>query len=515
MTTTRGPLSAVPDALGGLDRAAVSEAARSATLAQNRAGAMRLEAACALVEHFRRDAEAREGSPADSDSDSDSGAGARRSRRGYARLDPQARARDHLVAACQLTCWHAARLVTAGVQVHTRLPRLRAVVGRGEVPEALAVDLACRLAEVPDAIVGDVEDEVTARIAEDLSGGDRPGRGAVESMIADAVARCDPDAARAATEAAVRARAVRFRRARAGMTTLWAVLPAEDAELLRLRIETDAATAAADGRRGGIDQLRADALVALAVYAATGAGAGAGAGGGGEVVEGIELGEVRAGADLPRPGLANAAAAGQPIRISVIAAAAQGLANRVEFVHGTYSGYEWLCRELLAGEQARVRFEVLDPAPGAMDGPEHALRYVITPAMAERIRLRDGTCRHPGCAVRAEDCDIDHVIAFNRREPQLGGPTMEWNLVCLCRKHHREKTFGTNSYRTGPLGELIIATDTGHEHRTRPTGPLARARDAILERHLDAWVDQHIGADGYLRNPPGAARNDWRRNRPA
>ena len=109
------------------------------------------------------------------------------------------------------------------------------------------------------------------------------------------------------------------------------------------------------------------------------------------------------------------------------------------------------------------------------DSPDHALRYLITPAMAERIRLRDGTCRHPGCSVPAKDCDVDHVIAFNKGDPELGGPTLEWNLVCLCRKHHREKTFGTNTYRTGPLGELIICTDTGHEHRTRPKGPLARA----------------------------------------
>ena len=284
------------------------------------------------------------------------------------------------------------------------------------------------------------------------------------------------------------------------MSTLWAKLPAAEAELLRARIETDATTASRDGLAGTMDQLRADALSSLAVYAPAGRTAGTTDT---SESEGFELGDVMAGADLPRPTLGNAASAGQPIRISVIAAASRGLPNRVEFVHGTYSSFEWLCRELLEGDEASVRFEVLDPAPGVLDSPEHALRYVITPAMAERIRLRDGTCRYPGCSVAAGDCDVDHVIAFNKTDPELGGPTTEWNLVCLCRKHHREKTFGTNAFRTGSLGELIITTDTGHEHRTHPSGPLARARDDIREREWNAYVDRLIGDDGMLRNPPG------------
>ena len=105
----------------------------------------------------------------------------------------------------------------------------------------------------------------------------------------------------------------------------------------------------------------------------------------------------------------------------------------------------------------------------------------------------------------ARDCDVDHVIAFDRDHPELGGPTMEWNLMCLCRKHHREKTFGTNAYRPGPLGEFIISTDTGHQHRTRPRGPLARARDGIRERAWGTYVDRLMSPDGYIANPPGAS----------
>ncbi|MET3860732.1 hypothetical protein ABIE38_001654 [Dietzia sp. 2505] len=510
MVTTR-ELFAVPEPLGMVDAEAVSEAARAATLAQNRAGATRLAAAHVLVEQFARSERAR----ADEEAD-----GSRRP--AYARLDPQARARDHLVAACQLTCWHAARLVTAGTQIHRRLPRLRSTVDRGLTPEQLAIDIACRLAEVPDAIVSDVEDEVVARVMEDLDGGDRPSRVAVDSLIDDAVERHDPAAAEDAAAAAAATRSVRFLGARNGMATMWARLSAADAELLRRRIDTDASAASADGLDRPMDQLRADALAALAVYpsddgrsaADTGSAAAPESVHDGIEHDGIELGDVRVGADLPRPTLGNAARAGQPIRISVIASAARGLPNRVEFVHGTYSSFEWLCTELLEGDDASVRFELIDPAPGVLDSPEHALRYVITPAMAERIRLRDGTCRHPGCSVPAKNCDVDHVLAFNKKDPQLGGPTTEWNLVCLCRKHHREKTFGTNAYRSGPLGELVIITDTGHEHRTRPKGPLARARDAIREREWNAYADRTIADDGTLVNPPRRGRHGSRR-RPA
>ena len=506
------PLFAVSDPLGAADMKAVSDAARAATLAQNRAGATRLEAAHMLVQQFSRaaeaeaaDAERREASP----------------RPAYARLAPESRARDHLAAACQLTCWHAERLVTAGVQIHSRLLRLRSSVDRGLVPEQLAIDIACKLAGVPDSIVSDVEDELMAGLTGDLEGGDRPSRDAVDSRIDELVGRFDPAGAEEAEAEALASRKVRFRTGRNGMTDLLAKLPLAEAELLRGRIEAEARAASEDGVPGTLDQLRADALASLAVYANSGdpSGAGDDGAGSGDAVSGevadegaIELGDVRAGADLPRPSLGNAANAGQAIRISVITAAAQGLPNRVEFVHGAYSSYSWLCQQLLEGDDASVRFELIDPAPGAVDSPDHALRYLISPAMAERIRLRDGTCRHPGCSVPAKDCDVDHVIAFNKRDPELGGPTLEWNLVCLCRKHHREKTFGTNAYRPGPLGELIILTETGHRHRTRPRGPLARARDGVRERAWEDYADRLISADGYITNPPGTERS---RGRPA
>lgn len=489
------------EALDTLGAEALSEVARSATVTQNLAAATRLEAAHFLVEAMRRvDAEAHSGS--------DSGSARRpaRARPSHARLVPEDRARDHLCAALTLTTWHAARLVTAGVQIHTRLPRLRSVVARGMFPEQLAVDAACRLAAVPDDILPGVESEVVDALARHLDGGHRPSRSNVDNLIDTAVERRDPRAAEDAVADAIEKRTVRFRPERGGMASLWANLPVAAAEKLRRRIEAAAKAAADSGHPRTRDQLRADALAALgdpttddignplhdddAPAPDTDTGAGA------------------CGGEAARPAPGSAWGTDQPIRISVIAAAAEGLPNRVQFVNGAYSSFGWLCQELLEGGDARVRFELIDPAPGVLDKPDSALKYFITPALAERIRLRDATCRHPGCTVNAHDCDVDHIIAFDLQRPELGGPTAEWNLVCLCRKHHREKTFGHNAYRPGPFGELIIITDTGHEHRTRPSGPLAQARDQLLEHTWQQRLDHLIADDGHLANPPGVSRVD-------
>ncbi|MFN3602305.1 MAG: HNH endonuclease signature motif containing protein, partial [Dietzia sp.] len=207
-----------------------------------------------------------------------------------------------------------------------------------------------------------------------------------------------------------------------------------------------------------------------------------------------------------RPPLGASWGTDKPVRISIINSIAQGLPNRVQFVTGAYASFDWLCEELLTGGDATVRFELIDPQPGVLDLPDAVLKYFITPALAERIRLRDGTCRHPGCTVDAHDCEIDHVIAFDHQRPELGGPTAEWNLICLCRKHHREKTFGHCAYRPGPLGELTIITETGHEHRTTPHGPLAQARDRILDHRWRQHLDRLTADDGHLTNPPGTER---------
>ncbi|MDT2008369.1 hypothetical protein FXW78_36315 [Rhodococcus opacus] len=54
--------------------------------------------------------------------------------------------------------------------------------------------------------------------------------------------------------------------------------------------------------------------------------------------------------------------------------------------------------------------------------------------------------------------------------PENGGLTVEPNLACLCRRHHRLKTDGTWSYRHTGAGHLEWTTPRGEIVPTEPEG---------------------------------------------
>ena len=71
--------------------------------------------------------------------------------------------------------------------------------------------------------------------------------------------------------------------------------------------------------------------------------------------------------------------------------------------------------------------------------------------LRESVILRDRHCVFPGCTTDARDCDLDHHRPYV--PPDEGGPpgqTSPANLACLCRRHHRAKTFAGWRYRRLP-----------------------------------------------------------------
>ncbi|MFZ0834828.1 MAG: DUF222 domain-containing protein, partial [Mycobacterium sp.] len=100
------------------------------------------------------------------------------------------------------------------------------------------------------------------------------------------------------------------------------------------------------------------------------------------------------------------------------------------------------------------------------DAPEPG--YRPSAKLDEFVRVRDLTCRFPGCEEPAEFCDIDHTI------PYPVGPTHPSNLKCLCRKHHLLKTFwtGINGWADRQLadGRVIWTSPTGKTYNTMPGG---------------------------------------------
>ncbi|MGY1834861.1 DUF222 domain-containing protein [Blastococcus sp. SYSU DS0510] len=100
-------------------------------------------------------------------------------------------------------------------------------------------------------------------------------------------------------------------------------------------------------------------------------------------------------------------------------------------------------------------------------GPPPAVdRYRPSAAQQRFLRVRDRTCRHPGCTVPAGWADLDHVLPHAD-----GGQTTCHNLCCLCRRHHRLKTFAPGWQHTMTEdGVLTVTTPSGVTRTTRPPG---------------------------------------------
>ncbi|QEO15400.1 DUF222 domain-containing protein [Agromyces intestinalis] len=114
------------------------------------------------------------------------------------------------------------------------------------------------------------------------------------------------------------------------------------------------------------------------------------------------------------------------------------------------------------------------------------------------LRVRDETCRFPGCNRRAARCDLDHTDDFAD-----GGRTAFDNLAHLCPGHHHLKHESAWSVRHRSDGVLEWRSLTGRTYVTKPaTAMRALARGATtVTRFPDA------GSDGIDRdpNPVGAA----------
>jgi hypothetical protein len=80
---------------------------------------------------------------------------------------------------------------------------------------------------------------------------------------------------------------------------------------------------------------------------------------------------------------------------------------------------------------------------------EVSRRRFASPALTRHIRLRDRTCRQPGCSRTAEHAQIDHTVRYGH-----GGTTTPDNTSALCRKQppartHRMELQSTRSRHPG------------------------------------------------------------------
>lgn len=454
------------------------DAAHAGWVAENQAAAQRFVACHALFRQCLAQWEQQE----------QSCAGARP---GHAVVDPFTVATGYVVSAMAISSVRAETMLSFAWDLHERYPAILAALSAGRLDQAAAERLARQMGAVDDQVLARVQQEVVDDYLATIEAGERPGAQAIRDRVDEIIAAHDPAGVTDRKAAAARDRGVHIRKGADGMANLWATLAAEEAAILaeaidaRVRQHEDADTeafqAAAD--RAGIphalrgsgpkpDPLpyrRADALMSL-LCGDTGPH----------------------GQSTPPPQLRPS--------ITVIApnsgtgAGGDACGSWVEFARTGQAALQTLMDMLATADGATL--ERLDPRIGAADhtvvagAAGAALKYRPRAALARRIRLRDGTCRHPGCTVAAENCDIDHLRPFDHANPALGGPTTEDNLVCLCRRHHRFKTFSDWTYQLQPDGTLTVTTPEGRHMLTRPTGPLAAYRREQARAETRAWEKQ-------------------------
>jgi hypothetical protein len=169
--------------------------------------------------------------------------------------------------------------------------------------------------------------------------------------------------------------------------------------------------------------------------------------------------------DAPAGGCVQVAV-GDPVSGRLLAVATLGELRRGAGMHRRSTRPHHSTRRQGAGAHGGARVQEGDAGGPVIGPPPPTSAYRPSAGQEKFLRTRDRHCRMPGCRRRAARCDIDHVIAHAD-----GGPTDCWNLCCLCRRHHRIKTFA-RGWRFDLLddGRLIVRTPSGVSRETRPPG---------------------------------------------
>lgn len=313
---------------------------------------------------------------------------------------------DLVAAATHCTLTSVRRRLATARALHTRLPRTRLALARGQV-SAEHAEVIARVADgLPEALLPSYEGRVV------------PAAGSLTSAQTGTLARrsrahLDRAGEESRRQQARRHQDVRFWVEDDGLACMLARLPLEDASRIHAALE-----ARAQGARLEVDAPVGQRRVAALVEALCTDGRSA-----------------RPAGDPRRP-------VGLDIQVTVDLATLAGLSDEPALVSSGHAQEEPMTaealRELLADPRIPVSFRRLVTAP--VDGSllDRGRRSYRVPAgLRGFLVARDGTCRFPGCGRRAAACDVDHAVPW-----RSGGRTDRDNLGCLCRRHHVLKTHG-------------------------------------------------------------------------
>jgi hypothetical protein len=319
------------------------------------------------------------------------------------------------------------------IALRERLPRIAEVFAQGLIDFRLMAAAVSRTELVEDPVLVAKLDAAIARHAPKWMQLSEP---KLFERIDMWVTRFDPAGKRVPGER-IEDRYVEIAPTDPGLAGIWAQLQATDGAALDQKLDALAETVcAADPRTK--KQRRADALGAL--------------------VAGLSV--MHCQCESPECSAAQRRSASQVV-IHVLAeqAAMTGDSQTPGYLPGFGPLPSTTLRDIAA--TAKIKPLVMpssNPEPG----------YRPSAALAEFVRLRDLTCRFPGCDEPAEVCDIDHTVPFPF------GPTHPSNCKLLCRYHHLLKTFYTGvggwADRQLPNGTVEWTSPTGHTYTTTPGG---------------------------------------------
>jgi hypothetical protein len=217
-----------------------------------------------------------------------------------------------------------------------------------------------------------------------------------------------------------------------GLSTIVAILPAEDAQIVMKAIENFIHAQVASDSEVALDQhrsmdmKRADALTSIAAWSLQ--------------ESAVDVKQHR------RPVTVN---------VTIDLPTLLGLAENPGQLAG-YGPIPASVARALASDGKWQRF-ITDPQTGTLLDFGRQI-YEPPQALVDFLIARDRTCRFPGCRHSAARADLDHAKSW-----ESGGETSVANLGALCRRHHRLKTHGGWKLKshadgactwTSPLGKI-------------------------------------------------------------
>ncbi|MGH3858619.1 DUF222 domain-containing protein, partial [Actinokineospora sp.] len=314
-------------------------------------------------------------------------------------------------AALTWTPSRAATEVARAARLATLFPSTVDALAAGRIDLARAHALAEITATLSDEHAREVEAWILARHEHKTVAGWRQALRAKKDRI-------DPEGAARRREQRRRERRVELYAAEDGMAHFDVYDTGERLRAVYLMIDKIARTMRAKGATDTLDALRADALHDLVVH-----------GGGRGVTVELQV----------------------AVPYTVLLGANLG---------GTLDGYgpvpNIAIKELITDHDTMWRRILTDPVGKVL---EAGTRRHPGADLTRHIRLRDQTCRFPGCHRAATSCELDHTIPHSH-----GGSTSAPNLGCLCKLHHKLKDQpGWRLKQTRP-GLFVWTTPTGENH---------------------------------------------------